>query len=157
MNYKLIHIDTLEVTMCEKYTFGGHDYYMKGNYQFRGGAAEHLYHIMLNSVATTNPNTGCPQVVDYVFHKWKNRFNEEEKSMGNSHLYDHSTGREAFFWGYESHSETHSFSDEEVCMFAKFALENVLYEDDNKKLQKRSFEELLTLFKLTLPTKVYYR
>lgn len=151
--YELIHIDTLDSVMCEKYTFGGHDYYMKENYKIYAGAAEHLYHIMLNSVATNNPDSGCPQMVDYVeylaeLHSsdvWGMHVDvidiDSNGTRGDNSIKDYKVG-------YQKHSETHSLSDEEVIKFVS----NVDF-----KGGILTPKELLEIFKSTLPIKVYYK
>lgn len=104
-------------------------------------------------IATTNTSLQCPQVVDDYYRYiilWKKCFNEKEKSMGNSHLYDHITGRQAFRWGYKAHSETHSLSDEEVIRFAWWVL-------NNPQSTSGTMKATLEIFKSTLPIKVYYR
>lgn len=161
--YQLIHIDTNEVTMCEKITIEGKDYYcnkdipkkyyIEDTSTIREPVTDDIHYwgsrfSYNNIIATTNTSLQCPQVIDEVFLEWDNSLKSQLKSMDKSLLYDYPTGRNAFFWGYKSHSETHSLSDEEVVQFVS----NVDFKGGilNPK-------ELLEIFKSTLPTKVYYR
>lgn len=160
--YELIHIDTLESVMCEKITIEGENYYYRElgiieQSEINGTIIETLK-IKVNDIekrliATTNTSLQCPQVVDDYYRYiilWNKCFNEKEKSMGNSHLYDHITGRQAFRWGYKAHSETHSLSDEEVIRFAWWVL-------NNPQSTSGTMKATLEIFKSTLPIKVYYR
>lgn len=152
--YELIHIDTLESVMCKKYTIGGFDYYVKANNELDAtqlGALNHFYQILNNTIATTNSDLDLlPQVVDEVFLEWDNSLKSQLKSMDKSLLYDYPTGRNAFFWGYKSHAETHSLSDKEVFRFLAWFL-------NNPKLINSTMTKTLALFKSTLPIKVYYK
>jgi hypothetical protein len=139
--YKLIHIDTLEETLCEKITIEGKDYYVvdyhidnhwkikKSDNSISSSSSirESGYNNYYTIIATTNTSLQCPQVVDY----------EEE-------LADK---------GYRRYI---AFCKEDILHFVKWSKYYKLL-DNTKSDSEYSYEELFNLFKSTLPTKIYYR
>jgi len=175
MKYKLIHIDTLEVTLCDKITFKGNDYYViktddldmftyyvdiiENTIEFEGDSDE----VDINPnwrkvITTTNTSLQCPQVVDYVEELAESNYGTDIDSYRSSKPYDLEGDRkQGFVKGYQKHSETYNLSDEEVLEFAEYSVKNILYNDENGILIVRTYNELLTQFKSTLPAKIYYR
>lgn len=148
-NYKLIHVDTLEVTMCKKYTIGGFEYYVKSDNELDAtqlGISNHFYQILNNTIATTNKDLHlCPQVVDYLQYL-------AEKASSK----DDFVSEKSFKLGYQKHSETHSLSDKEVFRFFVCFLNNPQLTSGTMG-KKLDMKKTLEIFKSTLPTKVYYR
>lgn len=176
--YQLIHIDNGQVTMCEKKTIKGEDYYVSddkiniynlfivndvihkciglhkvyGDIESDNGLCYDITKCK-KLIATTNTSLQCPQVVDYVEEL------AEQATCDDffTNINEEHRHKLRFIQGYSEHSETHSLSDEESCMFAEYAVKNMFYADENRSLVARTYSELFTLFKSTLPTKVYYR
>lgn len=169
--YQLMDIETNEVTMCEKYTNNGFDYYLnyddvkKGDWflkpvknyipkRFKPRSPIDSVGIdTLKVIATTNTSLQCPQVVDYV-DELANEYLSIRCHKNLNTLDEENLVKEGYIDGYHKHSETHSLSDEEVVMFAKFVVKNRL---DMEQFFMPTYDELLQQFKSTLPTKVYYR
>ena len=151
--------------MCEKITIDGEDYYTHEDLYM--DTDEVYYSVEENSrrivkytkhisdgylgrpvLATTDTSLQCPQVVNYAEYLAESHYGTEIDSYRSSNPFDLEGDRkQGFVKGYQQHSETHSLGDEEVIMFAKYAIDTDIV----------SYEKSLQQFKSTLPTKIYYR
>ena len=173
MKYKLIHIDTLEVTLCEKITIDNEDYYVSIEKKHNG----YVYNTLLTQletmfegknfvdaykglIATTNTSLLCPQVVDYVEELAESHYGTDIDSYRSSKPFDLEGDRkQGFVKGYQKHSETHSLSNEEVCLFAEYFYNywNDMTSEEFIHSECKNTTQLLTQFKSTLPIKIYFR
>lgn len=178
--YQVIHIDTNDVAMCEKITIDGKDYYvnndeipygeyyisLEDNYATEPKTRYVIYNrgVGLNgsnpklTIATTNTLLQCPQVVNYVeeLANNSNGYNVYAKEIKDPVF------NEGFITGFNQHSETHSLSDEEVKLYTTWLLKlskntYIVKHIDFDGSDSYIADEVLKVFKQTLPTKVYYR
>jgi hypothetical protein len=184
--YQLIHINTLEVTMCEKinkHYVSGDDFHNKNlkplDFAYHWKRNEIVQVESLNKetgiwickkgtycdryklkkvIATTNTSLQCPQVVDYVEYLAESNYGTDIDSYRGGKPYDLERDRkQGFVTGYQKHSKTHSLSDEDVLQLIQ-SLKDYTHESHNiLGHDEREPEEFLETFKSTLPTKVYYR
>jgi hypothetical protein len=167
MKYKLVNNNTKEETLCDKVTIEGFDYYVSDEKihfgyvwntileQIETMFKEKTFHDDLKGViATNNPNTAIPKVVDEV-----EKFAlEYENSFSCGAVGTESTD---FIEGYNKSQATHPFSEEDMIEFLNWIRDNTVFDSAPKpyhiKTQTRlSQEELLQLWKEQKPKIVYY-
>lgn len=168
--YQLIHIDTLESVMCEKYIVDGYDCYRKYDENALSSDLKYSPHVLENTIATTNTSLQCPQVVDYVeylaeLHSslvWGSFVDIIDENSNDTRGYN---SIKDYIDGYQKHSETHILSDEDVLEFNIWLVDNYFElgkgvwgdNPDFETANRFTTKELLVAFKQTLPIKVYYR
>ena len=195
--YQLIHLDTKEVTMCEKITIYGKDYFYSP-IKIEESLIDSNVHIFISNnemikclaggnigrvktigeyyliIATINTSLQCPQVVDYVeelaneYLAISNEYLAMKFHKNLNTLEEENLVKEGFSDGFYKHSEKHSLSDKECCLFLDWYNDIFLnylcgldtdenYEKYKHLKHKGVNKEVLEIFKQTLPTKVYYR
>lgn len=185
--YQLIHIDTNEVTMCEKINehYVSNEEIKEGDWilmfddfgnlflgnepkQYLGEkAGHHLNKGLRKVIATTKTSLECQQVVDYV-EELANEYLAIRCHENLNTLEEENLVKEGFFDGFYKHSETHSLSDEECCLFLNWYCDIFLnylcgldtdenYEKYKHLKSKGANKEVLEIFKSTLPIKEGYK
>lgn len=173
MKYKLINNKTKEEHLCDKITIDEFDYYVsddvitKGWRGFaykkdvKGQIFKHFY--TLNTwyddakkvIATNNPNGDIPKIVDEV-ERLAEKLKQTKYIDGSITTWTkndwQSCWKEGFKDGYNKSQETHPNSDEDMKDFGYFCVRH--YKE--KVLPKKSFEELLQIWKDQLPKVIYY-
>jgi len=159
MKYRLIDKTTGIETLCDKVTIDGFDYYVSDEKihfgyvwntileQIETMFKEKTFHDDLKGViATNNPNTAIPKVVDEV-----EKFAlEYENSFSCGAVGTESTD---FIEGYNKSQATHPFSEEDMVDFAEFYFR----EEFNSTMQDcKPSKEILRLWKEQQPKIVYY-
>lgn len=177
MKYRLIDKTTGIETLCDKVTIDGFDYYVSDEKihfgyvwntileQIETMFKEKTFHDDLKGViATNNPNTGIPKVVDEVeelAHEYfaQERFNWEQENPNGlkspQPLVEqyNKTFTPLYKAGYNKSQETHPFSEEDMIDFAEFYFR----EEFNATMQDyKSSKEILRLWKKQQPKIVYY-
>jgi hypothetical protein len=165
MKYRLIDKTTGIETLCDKVTIEGFDYYVSDEKihfgyvwntileQIETMFKEKTFHDDLKGViATNNPNTAIPKVVDEVeiladahCKEW-----DFERVLGNG---SNTLAFDSFVYGYNKSQATHPFSEENMIDFAEFYFR----EEFNSTMQDcKSSKEILRLWKEQQLKTVYY-
>lgn len=138
MKYKLINKQTGETHLCDKVEIGEFDYYYD-RYDCK------------KIIATTNPNTDCPKVVDEVeniAYKWFVKANKKDAIFGLGWV-------NIFKGGYNKAKETYSNSDEDTIEFAEW-LDNNKQQREYHPMSSMNHKELLQLWREQKPKNIWY-